>query len=537
MRKAPAAAAKAAPTQLNILDRAISWVAPRIAQRRMVARVQMALVGGYAGARKDKASLAGWRTSAGSPESDVIVDLKDLRDRAADLERNAPVGASIINTTDAHVVGTGLACNPQIDGAFLGLSEERVKDWQQNAKRRFRAWAESPDCDLARKLNFYGVQALALRGTLSRGDIFVNTPRVSRLGKAARLALQLIEADRVCNPQGHANTDTLTEGIDHDAITGEALRYHVADRHPGDIGRGPNSWTPIDARGARTGRRNVLHLFRQLRPGLRRGVPVLAPVIEPIKQVTRYTNAELEAAVVSGLFAVFMKMDPDAFQEMFDDDARGKIVNRATAWSGEMEGGKAINLLPGEEPVISNPGRPNAQFDPFVTSCFRQIGMAVGIPYEVLVMHYQSSYSAARGALLMAWRYFLGWRAWLATELCQPVYELWLADEVAEGRIAAPGFFANDLVRAAWCACTWVGDGPGSIDPEKEVRAATDRVDAGISTLESESLLHDGVDWETKHAQLVREADARRKAGFKVHGTPDPAPGATATATPADAGA
>ena len=281
----------------------------------------------------------------------------------------------------------------------------------------------------------------------------------------------------------------------------------------------------------------MLHLFRQLRPGLRRGVPILAPVIEPIKQVTRYTNAELEAAVTSGLFSVFMRMDPEAFQEMCDDDARGRIIDRATSWSGEIEGGKAINLLPGEEPVISNPGRPNAQFDPFVTSCFRQIGMAVGIPYEVLVMHYQSSYSAARGALLMAWRYFMGWRAWLATELCQPVYELWLADEVAEGRISAPGFFADDLVRAAWCAATWVGDGPGSIDPQKEVGAAEDRIALGISTHESESLLHDGVDWETKHAQLVREAQAREKAGFKVHGAADPIPVAQAKPDPAKAAA
>jgi lambda family phage portal protein len=529
------AAEVVAAVKPNLLDRAIEWVAPRVAQRRHVARVQLALTGGYTGARKDKASLAGWRTSAGSPETDVIADLKDLRDRAADLERNAPVGAAIVNTTDAHVVGTGLACNPQIDGNFLGLSEEQVKAWQADAKRRFRAWSESPDCDLSRKLNFYGIQALALRGTLSRGDIFVNTPRVSRVAKAARLTLQLIEADRVCNPQGLRNTDTLTDGIDHDAVTGEAVRYHVADRHPGDLGRGPITWTPIAARGGRTGRRNVLHLYRQLRPGLRRGVPILAPVIEPIKQVTRYTTAELEAAVTSGLFSVFMRMDPEAFQEMFNEDAQGRIIDRATAWSGEIEGGKAVNLLPGEEPIISNPGRPNAQFDPFVTSCFRQIGMAVGIPYEVLVMHYQSSYSAARGALLMAWRYFMGWRAWLATELCQPVYELWLADEVAEGRISAPGFFADDLVRTAWCAATWVGDGPGSIDPQKEVGAAEDRISLGISTHESESLLHDGVDWETKHAQLVREAEARKKAGFKVYGATDPTPDAPAKAAPADA--
>lgn len=526
-----------APLAQNLVDKIITYFAPRVGARRLMARVNLAAAGGYTGARIDKATLSSWRTSAGSPDTDVIADLPTLRQRSADLERNAPVGAAIINTSASHVVGTGLACNPAIDGAFLGLSEAQVKKWQADTRRRFQAWAVTPDCDLARKLNFYGVQDLALRGTMSRGDIFVLTPRVVRSMGGPRLALQLVEADRVCNPDGLRDTATLTAGIEHSATTGEALRYHIADRHPGDTGRGPNTWTPREARGARTGRRNVLHLYRQLRPGLRRGVPILAPVIEPIKMVSRYTDAELQAAVTSGLFSVFLKMDPNAFQELFDEDAQSGIIDRASKWSGELEGGKAVNLLPGEEAIPSNPGRPNAQFDPFVTACFRQIGMAVGIPYEVLVMHYQSSYSAARGALLMAWRFFMGWRDWLATELCQPVYELWLADEVAEGRIAAPGFFADPIVRAAWCGATWVGDGPGSIDPGKEVAAAEARIALGTSTRQAESLLHDGVDWETKHRQLVREAEARREAGFVVQGDAPPAPIAPPAAPPAKAAA
>lgn len=515
----------AALVQPTLLDQAIAIVAPRVAARRLLARQQFALLGGYNGARKDKASMAGWRTRAGSPESDVIADLPTLRERCADLERNAPVAAAVIGTHCAHVVGTGLACTPQVDAAHLRLTPEQAKAWQDATKRRFRAWAGSVDCDLARTLNFYGLQDQALRGALSRGDIFTITPRVARAGGPPRLALQMIEADRVANPLGTAtNTTTLTDGIEHSAETGEPLRYHVLDHHPGDLRNAAvrtGQW--VDARGANTGRRNVLHLFKQLRPGLRRGVPILAPVIEPIKQITRYSEAELEAAVVSGLFAVFMKMDPTAFEDLFDEGERSTYINQAAGWSGEMEGGKVVNLLPGEEPVPSNPGRPNAQFDPFVNSCMRQIGMAIGMPHEVLTMAFQSSYSAAKGALLTAWRFFYTYRDWLATNWCQPIYELWLADEVAEGRIAAPGFFADPVTRYAWCSATWVGDGPGSLDPMKEASAAKLRCEMGISTLHAESLLHDGVDWETKHAQALEEGAARKAAGLVVHGA-QPAP-------------
>ncbi len=531
----PAAPPRLAPQ--NLLDKALAYVAPQLAMRRLQARGMLAIAGGYTGARIDRAALAAWTTQAGSPDRDVIVDLPMLRQRSRDLERNAPIAAGVINTTAAHAVGTGLSCNPQVDAEYLGLDEDQAAQWQLDVRRRFKAWAECADCDLARFQNFYGLQDLGLRGALVSGDTFVLTPRVARSGGGEpRLALQVIEADLVCNPDRKQDTATLTAGIEHSPVTGEAIAYHVASQHPGDARNTASiTWTRVAARGSSTGRRNVLHLFRQLRPGLRRGVPILAPVIEPLKQLARYTDAELQAAVTSGLFSVFVKMDPTAFQDLFAEDAQAAIVDGSKNWSGALESGKAVNLLPGESIETSNPGRPNAQFDPFVTSCVRQIGMALGIPYEVLVMHYQSSYSAARGALLMAWRFFHGWRDWLATHMCQPVYELWLSEEVAAGRIAAPGFFADDVSRHAWSGCQWVGDGPGSIDPGKEVDAARARVELGISTLQAESILHDGVDWETKHRQTLKETEARKEAGLEHPGLAPPEPVVMAPPPPPEA--
>lgn len=503
----------------NLLDKAIAYFAPKLAYQRMQARMALAVSGGYTGARLDRASLAAWRTAGGSPDTDIIADLPMLRSRSRDLVRNAPVATGALGTTVTHVVGTGLACTPQIDDAFLGLTEEQAKAWQDDTKRRFNAWAESTDCDLARNLTFYGIQELAFRAMMESGDSFVTTPRVARPGRAAQIALQVLEADRVCNPRGQPDDDTRTDGIVFSAETGEAIAIDVAKHHPGDLRRTGQEWTRVQVRGA-SGRRNVIHLFEPLRPQQRRGVPWFAPVIEPLKQLGRYTEAELQAAVTSGLFSLFVKMDPDAFDTLFEPDAKETIVKQAGKWSGELEAGKAINLLPGEEIQSANPGRPNAQFDPFVQAVLRQVGMALGIPFEVLVMHYQSSYSAARAALLMAWRMFRKRRDFLATHLCQPVYELWLSEEVAAGRIAAPGFFASDLQRAAWCGCVWVGDGPGSIDPTKEVQAASDAIELGISTRQAESLLHDGVDYETKHRQLVKEKRMREADGLSGASAP-----------------
>ena len=499
--------------QQNMLDKAIAYLAPGIAVQRISQRNQLAISGAYTGARIDRSQLAKWNPTNGSANSDTIRDLRVLRARSRDQMRNAPVALGALNTKVSHSVGTGLSYSPSIDADFLGLDDEQKEEWEDDTKRRFNAWAGSPDCDIARQLDFYGLQELGFRSYLESGDCFAVTPRITRSGKT-RLAIQLVEADRVCNPQLGADTATMLDGIELVPETGEVLADHVARAHPGGINYTGNKWDRVAARGTQTGRRNVLHIYKPLRPGQVRGVSWIAPILEPLKQLGRWSDAELNAAVVSGLMATFVTMDANAFQDLYDEDAQGAIIDNASKWSGEMESGKAINLLPGESVESPPPGRPNPAFDPFWVAMVRQIGMALEMPYEVLVMHFQSSYSAARAALLMAWKSFRSSRDLLSKTFCQPVFELWLADEVAEGRISCPGFFTDDVVRAAWCSAIWTGDGPGSIDPEKEVNAAQKRVDLGISTKQAESIAFDGIDWQQKHEQRVKEINAEKADGI-----------------------
>lgn len=518
-------ATKPINTQKNFIDKALEYVAPGMALKRHMARTAMALSGGYSGAKLGRNALANWNTTAGSPEADISYDLPKLRERSRDLGRNSPIAVGAVNLSVTNTIGTGLSLEPACDYAFLGLTEEEASTWAAAVKREWKLWANSKDADITRHLNFYQLQALVYRSRMESGDVFVLTPTRKR-GNAYDLALQVIEADLICNPGFKQNTSTMIDGIEVDDV-GAPVRCHIASEHPGGLRRNLIKWIEVDFYGA-NGRRNVLHLYKQFRPGQVRGVPDFAPIIEVLKQLSRYTEAELQAAVTSAMFAIFVKMETEAFESIFDDAAKSAIVESAKSWDGNLdENGKAVNLLPGESIETSNPGRPNAEFDPFVQAGIRQIGMALEIPYEVLIMHFQSSYSAARGAMLTAWRKWRTDRDWMATDFCQPVYELFLTEAIAKGRIQARGFFADPAVKAAWCAAQWVGDGPGSIDPVKEADAAEKRIDIGISTLAAESILHDGQDWETKHTQRVKEQAARKKGGLIQEDTaakPDTAP-------------
>jgi lambda family phage portal protein len=210
--------------------------------------------------------------------------------------------------------------------------------------------------------------------------------------------------------------------------------------------------------------------------------------------------------VVSSCFTVFIKT-PQGDSELLSKHPSHYATHNDDYKLGN---GTIIDLAEGEDISTVNPGRPNAQFDPFVQSVLRQIGVALELPFEVLIKHFTASYSAARAALLEAWRFFMAKREWLAQYFCQPVYEAWFLEAVCSGRIQAPGFMDGDpAIRAAYCGTHWIGAAPGQIDPLKEIQAARERIDAGISTLSRETAALTGEEWEKTHRQGIKEQKMR----------------------------
>ena len=196
---------------------------------------------------------------------------------------------------------------------------------------------------------------------------------------------------------------------------------------------GGMQWQRVEAYGKETGRRNILHIMTRERIGQRRGVPILAPVIESLKQIGRYTDAELVAAVVSGLFTVFIEAaesnEKPPVGEM--DRPQEFLVDGGDKNSIEMGPGAIIDLNPGEKDTAATPGRPNSNFEGFVTAICKQIGASLELPYEMLVKQFTASYSASRAALLEAWKSFSMWRDWMVEQFCQPIYEEWFSEAVA----------------------------------------------------------------------------------------------------------
>ena len=136
---------------------------------------------------------------------------------------------------------------------------------------------------------------------------------------------------------------------------------------------------------------------------------------------------------------------------------------------------------------------------------------SMGIPKEVLIKKYDSNYTAARAALLDFWRTVRVYRTRFNNNFNQPIYEQWLSEAVATGRINAPGFFDDPAVRQAWCGCVWMGASMGHVDPLKEVNAAEKRIENNITTQEQEASEYNGNDWSANIRQRKKEITATQE--------------------------
>jgi lambda family phage portal protein len=499
----------------TIIDRVVAWVDPVRGRRRFQARAAMAIAGGYTGASKSKRSMSSWTTGGADPDTDILYDLPTLRDRSRDLIRNAPLALGAVNTVKTNVVGRGLKLQARIDRVTLKMSDDSAELWEANTEQEFNLWAESQECDVARTLTFGDIQILAYLQSLENGESFALLPRLRRGNFPYLIKVQLVESDRVSNPQYKSDTDAMISGIEKDQY-GAPVRYWITKQHPGNMrtqNKKAYEWESFEAFGKNTGLRNVIHLYEMKRPGQTRGVPYLAPVIESLKMLDRYTEAELMAAVVSGMFTVFVETesganDLSAFLPSAETNAQSSDEDY------KLGNGAIVGLAHNEKISTANPGRPNAGFDPFVKAILQHVGVALGIPYEVLIQHFSSSYSASRAALIEAWRFFKNRRAWLATNFCQVVYENWLAEAVALGRVNAPGFFRDPRIRKAYTGTLWIGDAPGQIDPQKEVDAAEKRLELGITTLDEETVALTGGDFERNYPRIAKERALMEKIGM-----------------------
>lgn len=488
---------------------------------------------GAAGASHTKRNVKGFRAESGSPREDIDANNRTIRQRCRMLYMSTPIAASGIKTNRTNSIGSGLNLNPKIDWKYLGISAEQAEEWEENVKAEFQIWAGRKNaCDATGMNDFYEIQQLAFISWLISGDVFVLLKREEAdRDKPYTLRLHVIEADRCSTPQSSVtylydmtegkaeNGNKIYDGVEVEK-SGKVTAYHIRNTYPYQMTIEETSWVRVKAYGDKTGLPNIIHIMSSERPEQYRGVSYLAQIIEPMLQMRRYTEAEITAAIIESFFTAFIKTGVKDKNEIpFNDVAPEKEKERYDPNEYEMGPGQVNVMNPGEEIQLAEPKRPASGFGNFVDAMCTQMGAALEIPADLLMKKFNASYSASRGALLEAWKSFRMYRKWFASDFCNPIYEVWLSEAVAIGRVNAPGFWGDRRTKEAWMRAEWVGPSQGQLDPGREIAAEVMSVAEGFSTYEDSTIRINGGNWTSNMNKL--EMELRKKEEVFGNGKDD----------------
>lgn len=490
---------------------------------------------GYSGggASLTKKTLKSWTPSHFSAKSDIDANLSILRNRAADLVLNSPIGAAAIKTQLTGVINAGLKLFPRINGETLNLSADQARAWNRKTKAEFELWANDINCDFYGRNNFQELQRIAYANELIDGDCFCLFRRRTSKNPYT-LKLQLIEAARVSNPfaassfnhspafieiPGKTKDSRIINGIEVDK-NGTIKAIWISNRiwnEPYNLNAELN-WQRVKFFGDTSGEKNILHICFDSRIEQFRGEPYLAPVIETLKNIERYSNAELTSAIIKSFFSIFF-IQPEANFDLYQiaGEEKPDITAPCLDVTDYKLGSGTMSALPRGVDVKSiDSSNAQSTFDSFVSHYVKQVSAAIGIPQEVLLKNFQASYSASKAALLQAEDEFRQRRNAFITDFCQPIYETFLTEAIAIGRIDAPGFFDDPLTRHNWTQAAWHNETSHLLDPQKEVQAALIKIQNGLSNYEKESAELCGIDFFENLQTLAAERDYLKGLGISV---------------------
>lgn len=505
----------------NFVDRAIGWLAPAWGLERARGRMGLQAVSG--GVDRDRRIARAAKKKQGESYAPAGVDNAERADLVADsvcqVAEN-PLAFGIVDSKVSHVVGGGFRLQPRVDEAALGIEDGEALNDQ--IKREWQVHFNKTACDFSGLCDFGDLTAVAYRAMLETGDAFIVLRRdmtgvpgadvgAGDEGVSAspyNLQLQVLSGTRVATPDSQASNKNVRDGVLVDD-EGRVQGYYVDTKGALGEGNARPEYRFIPVYSPAANRLQVIHLFRQTRAGQLRGNPDLTPVLGRLNDIDEFTRNELRASGVASLFTAFVRSMNSSTALLpgeagFQTAGSRKLTGDPA--QDEMRSGAILSLAPGEDITFANPNRPTTQFDQFVMSMLRQVGIGVGVPFEILIGHFTASYSASRAALVLAEIKFKAARRLIVERLCRPVYAEWFADAVAAGRISALGFEGADpAVRDSYLRSDWIGPGAPQLDAEKEAKAFALKHDNNFASLQQIVQELNGGDYEVLLDQLAKE--------------------------------
>lgn len=482
--------------------------------------------------------VAAWRPYLGSPDGELNMYRDRIVARVRDLVRNDGWASGAVTRILDNAIGGHFRPLIKPDWrALRAYTGNKAFDatWShefgQVATAHYRSWAfdQGRFCDAQRKLTIVQMLRLGFRHKLVDGDNLIQVCWIpERIGPGrARYgtAMQLIDPDRLSNPQQQFDNKSSRGGVDVDDY-GAARGYWIRKAHQGDWWAAADSvtWEYVP-REDDHGRPYMIHDFDADRAGQHRGgAGIFTPILQRMKMLAKYDSVELDAAVINSIFGAYIEspFDHSLVADALGDDTDLSAYQdqRASFHEGRrtMLGEARVPILfPGEKINAVAANRPSSNFAGFEKSFLRNFASATGLSAQQMSHDWSdTNYSSARGALLEAYKTLTRRRNDFATNTAQPILGCFLEESMEVDDyplpLGAPPFME---CRSMYSRAEWMGPARGWIDPVAEKQGAVLGMDAGLSTLQHECM-EQGLDYEEVLEQRRREIEKFEELGIPL---------------------
>ena len=363
------------------------------------------------------------------------------------------------------------------------------EEFNDEIEWEFAAWAEA--VKLAGKLRTMRI------ARCQDGEAFgIITFNPAIRGKI-KLDLSPIESDRVTGDGFFHNELESIDGIHYDPF-GNPVSYRTLKYHPGE-----NRFMTETSEAMTIPAEYMLHIFRQDRPGLHRGVPELTAALPLFAQLRRYNLAVLSAAEAAADFAAILYTDAppngesDAIEPM---DAipleRNMMLTVPAGWKlGQLD-----------------PKQPASNHAEFVRVILSEIARCMVTTYGTLAGDFSGhNYASGRLDNQIYHKSILVDRSFWETEVLNNLFYHWLREYL----LVASGHGFKETSGNIYAKHTWFWDGFPHVDPGKEAAAQEKRLLNNTTTLAAECA-REGRDYLAVLRQRGKEIKLMRELGIPL---------------------
>lgn len=356
---------------MSRLLKALAWVAPEAAAKRAAVLEALDLQKRYAGADGGRRGSS-FFGSGGSANVALGSKLSALRNRSREMVRDHWAFQRILDVTVGHAVGAGISILP--DNGSDRTDKQVASVFQQ--------WSDH--ADITGELDLHGIVALMVRASLEGGDSvlrFIDTGAAD--DRSVKMALQLWEGDiidHVRNGMQEGRRARLGVGI---GPLGQREGAWFFPEHPGEM-------DSLNVQSRFVTREYYAHLYRALRPGQVRGVPVFAPVLLPSRDLADLMDAVIVKAKIEACFSAFIKKngEPSPIANLQKTENGQRVT--------ELAPGMVYELRDGEDITFANPTSTGG-FEPVYNATLYAMAAGAGITFDQLTGDLrQANYSSLR---------------------------------------------------------------------------------------------------------------------------------------------